>query len=510
MNQSLNLQFASSLTQLTELNSSFDSGVLRIAYAGENPNKSNISKDAFEKALASMHGIPVVCNYDRDSDTLGGHDMEVVRDQDGSLRLVNLTTPVGFVPESAQAWWETITEDDGTEHEYLSTEVILWKRQEAYRKIKADGIVAQSMEITVKDGERKDGIFYIYDFEFTAFALIGVEPCFASASLEMFSQDEFKTLLSEMMQEVKECFSQVTPSNAEDDIHPHKFQTRGGEKVLDEKMNLAAEYGIDIEHLDFSIEDLSLEELKERFESMKTPEPEEPENNFALNSNIEEELRHVIHSQKVRNCWGEYPRYCYVDYDMDAQEVYCWDCEKDWLLYGFNFTIDGDAIMVDFESGKRKKYVIADFEGDEQQESPFAEVYEMMTQYAATGAELEQKYQSASESIQTMTQELEELREFRRNTEDQAEAARRNELFAQFEDLAGVEAFESLRNSTEAIDFETLEEKCYAIRGRNAANLQFNAQHPERKSTKIKIEKTDDSSEPYGGLFKEYGIGSDN
>ena len=37
------------------------------------------------------------------------------------------------------------------------------------------------MEITVKDGELIDGVFHIYDFEFTAFALIGVAPCFESS-----------------------------------------------------------------------------------------------------------------------------------------------------------------------------------------------------------------------------------------------------------------------------------------------------------------------------------------
>lgn len=511
MNRSLNLTFASSLTQLTELNSSFDTGVLRIAYAGENQNKSNISKDAFENAIASMHGIPVVCNYDRDTDSLGGHDMEVVRDQDGGLRLVNMTTPVGFVPESAEVWWDTVYEEDGSAHDYLTTEVILWKRQEAYRKIKSDGIVAQSMEITVKDGEQKDDIFYIYDFEFTAFALIGVTPCFQSASLEMFSREEFKSLFSEMMQEVKECFNQVKPSAEEDDIHPQKYQTEGGERVLDEKMNLAAEYGINVEELDFSLEDFTIEELKEKFEAMTAAEPEDQKDNFALNSNVEEELCRVLDGVMARHEWGEYPRYCYVDYDADAQEVYCWDRENGWMLYGFSYTMNGDAAIIDFENGKRKKYVIADFEGEEQQASPFAGVYELVEQYSAGVTELEQKYQSASESMQAMTQELEQLREFKHDTEARAEAERRAAIFAQFEDLAGVEAFEDLRHSAENIDVEALEEKCFAIRGRNTdVAAKFSAQNNERKTVKIQVGKTDGQTEPYGGLFIEYGIGSGN
>ena len=124
-----------------------------------------------------MYNCPVVCNYNRETDSIGGHDTEVFRDNDGSIRIVNVTTPVGTVPSQSKYWWDVVEEDDGTLHEYLFTEVLIWKRQEAYAKIKRDNITAHSMEITIKDGELKDGIFYIYDFEFTAFCLIGVEPC---------------------------------------------------------------------------------------------------------------------------------------------------------------------------------------------------------------------------------------------------------------------------------------------------------------------------------------------
>jgi len=212
MEKVLQMTYASSLTDLCSFNSSFDRGVLRVAYCGDNQNRSSISKKTFEKCLHTMFDCPIVCNYDRETDTLGGHDMEVVRDGDGSLRIVNSTTPVGCIPESAKYWWDQVEEEDGTVHEYLFVEALLWKRQEAYRKIKKDGITAHSMEITVKDGEMVDGIFNIYDFEFTAFALIGVKPCFESAALEMYSKQDFKKQLSEMMQDLKESFSMVTPS----------------------------------------------------------------------------------------------------------------------------------------------------------------------------------------------------------------------------------------------------------------------------------------------------------
>ena len=157
MEKVLTLNFESSLSKLCEKNSSFDTGILKIAYAGANRNHSSISKDVFEKCKSTMFNCPIVCNYDRETNTLGGHDMEIVCGDDGTMRLVNITHPVGFVPEGAKTWWQKVEEDSGEEHEYLFAEVLLWKRQEAYKKIKEDGIVSHSMEIKVKSSEMVDG-----------------------------------------------------------------------------------------------------------------------------------------------------------------------------------------------------------------------------------------------------------------------------------------------------------------------------------------------------------------
>lgn len=514
MEKVLQMTYASSLTDLCSVNSSFDSGVLRIAYHGDNQNKSSISKEVFERCIKTMYNCPIVCNYDRDTDTLGGHNMEVVRDSNGALRIVNVTTPLGVIPESAKVWWDYVTEDDGTEHEYLFAEALLWKRQEAYRKIKKDGITAHSMEITVRDGELIDGIFHIYDFEFTAFALIGVAPCFESSALELYSKQDFKKQLSEMMQDLKESYSLVNPSNEDDNTHPQNYSMEGGEEVLQGKTELAAKYGIDVEALDFSLEDFTEEELVEKFEAMRAEadsqqepaeEPEQPEQKFALTSNVVEELRRVLEEAKIEREWGECIRYWYVDCDFDANEVYCWDT-NDWLLYGFAYSVNGDSIVIDFESKKRKKYVIADFDEGEQA-SPFAPMFAQMEQMIQDGAQWEAKYQTASDTISTMETELGELRQFKATTESAALESAREEVFARFEDLVGVEAFEALRENCAEYDVESLEEKCYAIRGRNGGVAKFSA---ESKSPKLKVDKTDISNEPYGGIFAQYGIESNN
>ena len=511
MEKVINLTYESSLSDLCELNSSFDKGVLRIAYHGENRNKSYISKQTFENCVKTMYNCPIVCNYDRETDTLGGHDMEVVRDADGALRIVNATTPVGCIPESARYWWGDVEESDGTVHEYLFADALLWKRQEAYRKIKTDGITAQSMEITVRDGETVDGVLHVNDFEFTAFALIGVTPCFESAGLEMFSSQDFKQQLSEMMNDLKESYSLVSPSTEVNDIQKQNDLMEGGEKVLQEKLDLAASYGIDVNALDFSIEEMEMDELKEKFEEMANAENAEaaPENNeeqvYELNSNLYDELyRALSECETLHREWGDIPRYGYADMDADLSEVYAWDRDN-WMLYGFTYVMNGDNVQIDVASKKRMKYAIVPFDEGEQ-ESPFAAVYAEMESKITANTELETKFQDASDTIKAMETELGELRQFKADKESEALRCARDEVFAQFEDLIGVEAFENLRNDCEAYsDMNELEEKCYAIRGRVGTVAKFS--HPEN-APKLKVVKEDVSKEkePYGGIFARYGI----
>ena len=509
MEKLLRLDYASSLTALCEKNSSFDMGVLRVAYPGVNRNRTSISKETFERCLTSMYNCPVVCHYDRDTDSFGGHDMELVCNEDGSMKLVNLTQPVGVIPEGANHWWDFVEEEDGSKHEYLFTEVLLWKRQEAYQKIKNDGITSHSMELKVKDGEMVDGIFQIKDFEFTAFCLISVTPCFESSALEMFAMQEFKQTFAEMMADMKKSFSLVNTSDEVDDKTQLNNSLKGGEEVLNEKIQLAEKYDIDVESLDYSIEGFTLEELTQKFEAMKAEkeqeavdtEPEQKEEEkFALTGAVVEEIRRVLCEVRVETEWGSFPQYCYVDCDFERSEVYCYD-SKDWLLYGFAYSADGDNVTIDFDSKKRMKFEIVDFDNGSQ-ESPFASVYANITNKYHEAAQFETKYNEAVASAEAMKSELDELRTYKQTVETEKKISAQNELFAKFEDLTGIDDFDKLSENRSDFELDVLEEKLYAIRGKFGTIAKFSL---ENKAPKLKVEKEDKSTEPYGGLFEKYG-----
>lgn len=509
MEKIMRLTYASSLNKLCEVNSSFDSGVLKIAYHGNNRNKSNISKAAFEKSIKTIYNCPIVCNYDIESDSFGGHDVDIVRDDDGNVRLINCTSPVGVIPESARYWWSVEKEEDGKEHEYLFADALLWKRQPAYKKIKEDGVVAHSMEIEVKNGELVDGVYNIYDFEFTAFCLIGVEPCFEGSSIQMFDKKEFKCQLAEMMQELKDNYDSVTSFNKVDDTHPQNNSTEGGLKVLEEKQELVAKYGTDISTLDYSIEDFSVEELEEKFKLLaetanKEEEPKEDEEKFELTSNIIDEVCMAIHTETVETEYGTMNRYFYVDCDLEKSEVYCWDT-TDWLLYGFTYSLNGDAVTVDFACKKRMKYTIVEFDNGEQA-SPFAETFEKMGQKIRENADINEKYQQVSGELESLNSEVEELRQYKLSSENEKAIAERNDIFAQFEDLSGIEEFEKLVEDCLKYDTDSITEKCYAIRGKNGTSAKFSVTKEPILKVPAHADDEEDENEPYSGIFKKYGF----
>lgn len=503
--RNMRIVFSSDISGLTEHNASFDEGVLRVAYVGKNRNNSFISKETFERCMPSIYNCPIVCRYDREQDIIGSHDMELVTSDDGSMRIVNVTQPVGVVPESAKYWWEEIEDNSGI-HEYLCVNVLLWKRQEAYKKIKEDGITDESMEISIKEGRMVDGVYMIDRFEFTAFCLLGTdEPCYESASLEMFSCSDFKQQLADMMQEFKETFAAAQPSQ-EVGMIPQNY-SEGGEEVLDEKKKLMAEFGLNADMLDFSIEDLSVDELRVKFEALKNGGGGEPtgttQKNFELENQFRQELWAALEAETIETEWGSMPRYWYVDYDRDASEVYAQDSNDDWNLYGFSYSMNGDHVVIDFGCKKRKKYSIVDFDEGEQV-TPAGRLFALATKkFSEASSQWTEKYQKATEAASANEAELKVLRKFKADTEGAAEQGKRDEVFAQFEDLNGMDAFETLREHSMEYDLETLEEKCFAIRGRNGIIANFSH---KPKSTKLAVDKTTADDEPYGGVFAEYGI----
>lgn len=209
-----------SFSALKELNSTMDVGVMKIAYHGEIVNGFDISKEVFEDAIKGLPYTPVVCLYNKEADDFEGHEFDVVEGQDGKAKFIAKTTPVGVVPDSGRIWWET-DEDDG--REYLCSDVIIWKRQEPYDKLKSNGFTKQSMEIQLVDYESVGDVDVVKKFEFVALCLLGDdhEPAFEHAGLSMFTkidQEAYKQMVAELKQ--LKSFAQEDDNQGEEVTEP--------------------------------------------------------------------------------------------------------------------------------------------------------------------------------------------------------------------------------------------------------------------------------------------------
>lgn len=536
--QSCNVVFSSEIADWTAVNSSFDRGVLRIAYHGENRNKMFIGKEAFDDAIKSVFNCPVVCNYNRKTDSIGEHDVDIVN-KNGELRMVNVTTPVGVVPESADVWWTDITEADGTVHEYLCTDILIWKRQEAYEHIKENGITDESMEIRILGGAKEDdGLYHISKFEFLAFCLLeSAPPCFESASIEMFALSEFKEQYARMMEDVKREFSTVITASA-DDIHAQSC-SKGGTCELNVN-ELMTKYSLSAEDVTFDTTNMPLEEIERKFSEIKAAKDgtanfdegdgeeagsesgsEDPgadpgsgddsgdagqeddddelagkQREYSLSANqFLGELHDAVRAVKYIDPYcGECSRYSVVDYDVELGEVYVMDNSESYHLYGMPFSMNGDKVVVDFNARKRKKMSFVDFD---EGEAAFA----ANQAFAGLIPEVQEKFKAMSDELKT-------LREFKAQADEQAHKAMADEVFARFTDLESNADFKALRENYGGMTESQIEEKCFAIRGRSMpANFSLdNPAKPIRLPIESQAKK--DAEEPYGGIFAKYGIGN--
>lgn len=540
--------YPASIAQITEINESFDSCLLYVCYPGKNRNKTIISKASIEKATPTMAYCPIVANYNIEENSIGGHDVEFMEGDDGKLRMVNMTDACGVVPENPEWKWETLIDKNGDEREYLVTPAILWKRTPVYAKLKRDGVSGQSMEIGVKEGKLVDGDFEIDDFYFKAFCLLGegVEPCFESARIEVFSQDKLSERFGEMMGELKQAFSSVMAASADD------INTPGGEKVQlkggDVSLNIDAlmeKYGLNAEDINFEMDGKSEEEIETLFAEIKqvkyadegseeggeaggsndssdggdgeaggsndgddgdTPDdgdaesdapiedddddlPSEQRRNFQLtNEQLTREICIALGEVTYTDEWGEWGRYGYADRDDEKNEVYAYDY-VDWNLYGFTYTMNGDRVVIDFESKKRMRLAYVEFDMGEADFS-----YKLMLE-------------GAESRFSKIAGEVKELRKFKNSTEASKYEADVAKVFANFDDLKEDQRFIELMSSYSGMSVQDIEDKCFAIRGRNA-QVKFSLDG--QRSTRLPVERgmTKDADEPYGGVFLEYGVGN--
>lgn len=207
-----------------------DYGYIDIAYTGLNRNNFIISEETFENSLKTIHGIPVVVNYNIENNSIGEHDELLILNKENKIEnIINLTQGIGFVPPNPKLEWVEFKEDDGEIKKYLRTEVFIWKRMMGYDYIKAKEFTNQSMEIHIVTGKKdKNKSFEITEFEWEALCLLedDIEPCYENAKLDLnFSKLTAKIQMSLEKKKESEKMDEKVNSNLETPIETPVVET---------------------------------------------------------------------------------------------------------------------------------------------------------------------------------------------------------------------------------------------------------------------------------------------
>lgn len=482
-----------------DLNEDLARGRLRVAYTGQNRNGSYISKQAFENAVGTLAYKPVVAHYIPEKEDFGGHDGEVVETPDGDVTYANITEPVGVVPEHTP-WCFQIQKENGVDRSYFVIDVILWKRQRAFELIKSKPFTKHSMEIEVLNGHMESGFYQIDSFRFLAFCLLGddVEPCFEGSRLQLFEANKFQESITDFMEAIRNYNLNTSLSGSDINENERKEEVEPMEKEKDF--------------------------VEEPEAPTVEPETEPTGENFELTSNLMSQIQEGLSAVTVDMEWGSMCRYWYVDADLSAQMIYCFDMNDDHL-YGLHYDLNGDVVSIDFDSCKRMKFAIVEFEdGTEDGLLHFVanirkeyvdEMAEVRTNLNRTTAELadtNELYDALKVQNENLVEENTILAQFKKDTEIAQVQAQKEALFTKWEALIGeTEQFTVLKETMDTYTVDSLETelKClFADTKANFALKNMEGTKSEKKTTRIPVEnsKANTNMEDYGGLYSKYGV----
>ena len=228
------LSFNSMVSDYEIVNPEFARVKVYVCYDGKNRNNSYIEKDVLQKMSNTIYGVPMVAEYDEDNNCFKGHGGKLEITDDG-IDFVQTTVPYGFVDPKTPVFYEEVVELDGiTKHNYLCCYAYLWyKRYPEVEKVlrnQDNKKIGQSMEINVDSYEiDDDGYCVIKDGYFSALAMLGVEPCFESASITSKFSKESDSIWEEMIL----SFKKYTENN-EGGIEMDELKEFNEEEVVEE------------------------------------------------------------------------------------------------------------------------------------------------------------------------------------------------------------------------------------------------------------------------------------
>ena len=403
------LNFNSMVSDYEIVNPEFARVKVYVCYAGRNRNMSSIDEQVLEKMSQSIYGVPMVAEYDKEHNCFKGHGGKIEITDEG-IDFVETTVPYGFVDPKTPVFYEEVTELDGiTKHNYLCCYAYLWYKRypevESVLRNQDNKKIGQSMEIEVESYEiDEDDYCVIKDGHFSALTMLGVEPCFESASVTSRFSKETSDIWEEMINSFKK-FSAEDEAEDDEEFKKKKKCSEDEDEDSEQEEDFKKKKKCSEDEEDSEHDDNEDEEFKKR---KKCSEDEEDED--------EEDFK------KKKKC----------SEDEDEEFKKKKKCAED------------EEDEEDEEFKKKKKCSSEEYE---------AKISELMEEYSTLSSE----YHALIGKYNALESEVLELRAYKEEKEHEAkEIELEEEVFSKFEDLKQIEGYKDIYDARFELSKEDL------------------------------------------------------
>ncbi len=506
-----NLKFSS----FEKINESFLKCKCYVMALGKNVNNSYFSKENVDKAYPTLAYVPVIGHLMVDDNGvchLGGHDYHLDMND---FKLKSQCVPFGVALPSESPVYEDVAEENGTVSTYLTCEVILWigRYPELADAFYNDSVFTnQSMEILYSNSTplKEDPTYTdIIDFSFDALCMLqksdddkfNINPCFPSASIVPITysidKNEFSSLMNELKEELSLYFSKT---NSEE---------KGGTINLNKKLEILQKFNKTVNDLDFSIEDMSVEDLSAKMEELFGEKTKaEPVAFSATYKEKRQALQNALDPIIVKDIEGNYVEETYF-YIEDFSDEYVFVEKDHWTAndydckYGkFSYTFDEATLTAtltsDFEEMVKVWLTLEEK----------AKLDEERANYETKYSDLEKEFSDYKANHSYFNSDFDELKAYKEQKETEERESSEKTIFGKYEKKIGeTNEFFELKKNASKYSIKDLEKECLYIVGLYSFDSDSEKKNEKTSDNSIKFSATHDNGEnedPIEATYKKY------
>lgn len=517
-----------------------------VMHTGANLNKTSFTKDAINKAVPTICNTPilgyVVDELDEEDKDFKGHEHEL-RITNKDVKYVYAGQAYGVIPESCNPRW--IVKDDGTgiEREYLRVDGLIWtKFSDPVDIFTRDGTKNHSVELTdmACGPADKNGNVPVGSFKFDGCCILSttdpsIKPAMTGSCVTAnFSVEDITAQIRDRLYEYQAIQQNYTaqndnPSDEEKgDTTPmneneknsvataentaaenHETATPPAENTVQEPETQTTEKSVPAEGEDKTPAAENTVANKDEGEAAPTentaPTAEgEPaaSSEFTLTANqLRDEVYNALLEIQVPSRWDHecmIPKYWLTD--IQDNEVIVTDSGT-YQLMGIPYSMNGDNVVMEYENIKRKKVVYEDWDNGDVMPG----LITMFSTLADKLVELSDSYTKAANEVSEIKPKLEAYQQAEADAKAAEMEAKRNALFATFDEKLGADAEYIALKENKEISYSDLETKCYALVGRKSAEFSYVPNKNNKGTVRFGVGGTQNGSDvAYGGLIEHY------